>query len=164
MKRCNVCGIEKQLKEFGTDKSRIDGHQYRCRPCHKLMIRRWVVRENRSPGPKPIPIEVRFWSKVIKKDGCWGWSGSKTTFGYGKIKNGEWFTNAHRISWQIHFGDIPKGQSILHKCDNPECTNPDHLFLGSQRDNMRDMLTKRAGKMEKEAGGINDSNSQAHGV
>jgi hypothetical protein len=50
--------------------------------------------------------------------------------------------HAHRISWEIHFGDIPDGLYVLHTCDNPPCANPVHLFLGTQRDNIDDMLRK----------------------
>jgi len=90
-------------------------------------------------------IEERFWEKV-NKDGpihpelgtsCWIWNAYKIT-GYGVLGN----ELAHRISWKIHHSSIPEGKRVLHRCDNPECTNPSHLFLGSQTDNMKDMIKK----------------------
>lgn len=89
------------------------------------------------------PLEQRFWRRVIKKEGCWGWSGFCNFFGYGQISlpSGN-ATNAHRVSWELHYGTIPEGMWVLHRCDNPPCVNPEHLFLGTHEDNMRDMAQK----------------------
>jgi hypothetical protein len=91
------------------------------------------------------PLLERFWSKVNKSDGCWTWTGSKTTAGYGLIWNGK-DTSApvyvHRLSWELHFGEIPDGLSVCHRCDNPTCVRPDHLFLGTDKDNSDDKITK----------------------
>lgn len=91
----------------------------------------------------------RFWQKVVKTDGCWRWAGrNRHKFGYGIIGSnspkhlGRRGMEAHRLSWIIHFGQIPEGLSVLHKCDNPECTRPDHLFLGTTVDNLADMRRK----------------------
>ena len=91
------------------------------------------------------PLAERFWARVSKTDGCWLWVGaSRTTFGYGVISRGGRRSQigAHRASWEIHFGPIPDGMSVLHRCDNPPCVRPDHLFLGTQSDNIRDMARK----------------------
>jgi len=99
-------------------------------------------------APKRKTVEERFWPKVDKrrKDECWPWKAHKNPRGYGAFHlwvDGKWTVRyASRVSWMIHFGDIPDGMSVLHKCDNPECTNPDHLFLGTQADNARDMANK----------------------
>lgn len=98
---------------------------------------------------KPRPISPRFFKKVFKQegDGCWIWNGSIEKSGYGRFRfNGKPFL-AHRASWEIHNGPIPKGEGyhgtcVCHKCDNKICVNPSHLFLGSQSDNMRDLLSK----------------------
>lgn len=96
----------------------------------------------------------RFWNKVDKSGECWTWTASKNNKGYGQLMTepGEIFTTkrpvlAHRMSWMIHFGAIPKDMEICHKCDNPQCVNPNHLFLGTHTDNMRDMIRKGKGAM-----------------
>ncbi len=74
--------------------------------------------------------------------GCWLWDQSQGAGGYGMFELGGRSHGAHRISWQLHVGDIPVGQFVLHKCDVRCCVNPDHLFLGSARDNVLDMHMK----------------------
>lgn len=89
----------------------------------------------------------RFWKKVIKSDGCWKWTGAKHKFGYGMIRLGgvQPKITASRAAWLIHFGDIPSGMYVCHRCDNPECTNPEHLFLGTASDNAVDKESKGRG-------------------
>ena len=70
---------------------------------------------------------------------CWYWVGGVTTLGYGTIP--KWRV-AHRFSWHLFNGPIPKGMSVLHKCDIRNCVNPDHLFIGTQNDNVQDMMRK----------------------
>lgn len=84
-----------------------------------------------------------FWNKVCVEDAneCWLWTG--TTDGkYGVFNVNYKMEKAHRVSWVIHFGEIPKGLLVLHKCDNPPCVNPHHLFLGTLSDNTRDSIDK----------------------
>ena len=88
----------------------------------------------------------RFWSKVDKSSNCWNWTAGKSR-GYGYINIDGKNIQAHRFSWEYYNGKIPEtsgyhGTCVLHHCDNPSCVNPKHLFLGSQRKNMDDMLTK----------------------
>lgn len=90
-------------------------------------------------------LEQRFWTKVDKEPDCWLWTASRTEKGYGRIGvpgSRYGYILAHRISWLLHVGFIPKGMMILHRCDNPPCVNPDHLFLGTQKDNMSDCREK----------------------
>jgi hypothetical protein len=88
--------------------------------------------------------EARFWSKVDKRDpsGCWLWTACTTKTGYGAINIGGRICTSHRISWEITCGPIPRGMFVCHICDVRACVRPDHLFLGTHTDNMRDMVAK----------------------
>lgn len=88
----------------------------------------------------------RFWSKVQKTDSCWLWKGAKNQFGYGFFRLGSRNEVAHRVSYNWIKGEIPSGLLVLHTCDNPSCVNPDHLFIGTHSDNMRDMYRKKRHK------------------
>lgn len=94
-----------------------------------------------------------FWARVIEGPKCWGWSGRKDGGGYGVIQlgAGEPRIGAHRASWLLHIGPIPDGMNVLHDCDNPGCPRPDHLFLGTQGDNVRDAQMK--GRMKSDGYG-----------
>lgn len=89
-------------------------------------------------------LEEGFNKFVIKnKDECWDWSGcAPKNPGYGQFRYSMKIERAHRASWLIHYGEIPLGMHVLHKCDNPICSNPKHLFLGTHADNMRDSINK----------------------
>ena len=85
--------------------------------------------------------EFRFWRKVDKSKACWNWTGALTK-GYGYLSKDSKKYYAHRYSWIIHNGLIPENLCVLHKCDNPLCVNPDHLFLGTTLDNVKDKIAK----------------------
>ena len=94
-------------------------------------------------------MQKGFWEKVdtSKPDGCWEWVGGASSVGYGRF--GVWIHNevrktigAHQASWILHRGPIPKKMLVCHKCDNPLCIRPDHLFLGSHVDNAADAIAK----------------------
>ena len=86
--------------------------------------------------------------KLNSATNCLEWTGTLRT-GYGRFYlDGKWLS-AHRVSWEIHNGPIENGLLVLHKCDNRKCVNPDHLFLGTQKDNMYDMIKKNRNKVLK---------------
>ena len=94
-------------------------------------------------GPKPEGVETRFWRYVKKTEECWVWTAFCDN-GYGKLslsgpRRSVW---AHRVSWELHFGEIPPGQLVCHHCDNPSCVRPDHLFLGTHGTNAQDKASK----------------------
>ncbi len=102
------------------------------------------------PGPRAKPLADRFWPHVAKTDdGCWLWTGYRAANGYGRIPvprlnhKRPWTIGwAHRVSYALNVGPITEGLSVLHRCDNPQCVRPDHLFLGTQRDNIQDAARK----------------------
>lgn len=89
-------------------------------------------------------LQDRLWAKVDTAGECWTWTGT-TSQGYGKIqagRRGEGWLWVHRVSWELQNGPVPDGLQVLHRCDNPPCVRPSHLFLGTQVDNIRDMWAK----------------------
>lgn len=99
------------------------------------------------------PVRIRFWRKVLVDtplEACWEWTGSRWN-GYGTLSgDGGATLKAHRASWSLFRGEIPNGLHVLHHCDNRACVRPSHLFLGTNRDNMQDMVNKgRSNRGEK---------------
>ena len=86
--------------------------------------------------------EDRFWEKVAVGDGCWLWTAARFGTGYGAIRIDGVTVKAHRFSYELHFGPIPPGMFVCHRCDVPLCVSPEHLFLGNDLVNMRDMIAK----------------------
>ena len=97
-------------------------------------------------GKPKTPVEGRFWQRVQRGDGCWAWLGTKNNKGYGTLGvDGRKKGLAHRVAYQIANGAIPAGKWVLHTCDNPGCVNPEHLYLGTHVENMRDMSLRGRG-------------------
>lgn len=110
----------------------------------------------RWPGyVKPrLTIEARFWRHVtpLGPDDCWLWQGSTFHYkdtgepSYGRMQKGgrgEGFLKSHRVSWTIHYGPVPDEAMVLHRCNVKLCCNPNHLYLGGNADNMRDLFEAR---------------------
>lgn len=122
-KACEQCG-----SAFTLPPSQANPRKYCSRRCQGLSHR--------------IPVDVAFWRRVNKTDTCWLWTGVVVN-GYGALSaDARKNMRASRLSWEMHHGPIPPGMLVCHKCDTPLCVNPDHLFLGSGRDNMQDCLRK----------------------
>lgn len=111
-----------------------------------------MKRITREITPTPLDIE-RFWERVDRRgpDECWPWTGPLRSVGlkYGAFHPGaadgstsRWLVGAHRFAYAAAHGHLPSGKLVCHKCDNPPCCNPKHLFLGTDTDNIRDMWRK----------------------
>jgi hypothetical protein len=110
-----------------------------------------VIFMENLPKEKRKKIELKFWSRTTKrkrKNTCWNWKGYIGTDGYG-VYTSSFGMRAHRLAYYFFFKELPKNKLICHHCDNPKCVNPNHLFIGTNRDNTKDMfLKKRNGKIK----------------
>lgn len=132
-KRCSFDGCDGKMLARG-----LCGGHYR----QKFQLKRELTKLT----GKHLSAEKRFWARVQKTETCWLFNSSTVGIGHATISVfGERL--AHRVSWIIHFGPIPKGDGfhgtcVRHKCDVPSCVNPEHLELGTHQDNMRDMMQR----------------------
>lgn len=88
-------------------------------------------------------VAERFWPKVQRGDGCWLWTAAVHRNGYGKFNIGGKIVLAHRVAWALSVGTVPEGSYVCHRCDNPTCVRPDHLFIGTPVDNRQDSISKQ---------------------
>jgi hypothetical protein len=102
-------------------------------------------------------IQERFNSKIERIPGidCWIWNAAQHQFGYGHIRYGNKIEVAHRVSYILHYGEIPEGKCVLHQCDVPQCVNPEHLFVGDTIDNINDRIKKNRSKGLSRPGALN---------
>lgn len=99
-------------------------------------------------------VQERFNAKVLVTPGCWLWNATRDGGGYGRMKVGGSFVRTHRLSYELHVGAIPHGMCVCHRCDVPACVNPEHLFVGTQLDNIKDRCEK----------GRTAKHGKAHGI
>jgi hypothetical protein len=141
-KTCSKCRESKLATRdsFAPDNRSLFFCASACRSCRRVKVRQ-------KKGVPSRLLWLRFWEKVKTGDGCWTWTGSLSGHGYGTIcLDGRGTqTGAHRASWLLHHGEIPRGLYVLHKCDNRACVRPDHLYLGTHQQNMTDMARKNRG-------------------
>ncbi len=137
-RKCSVDGCEEKHEAKGY-----------CIKHYRRITRYGMLESTYDPA-------VRFHNsyEVITETGCWLWTGWCGSQGYGGLMVKNEAVRAHRLSWELHYGPIPKGLYVCHKCDVKSCVNPDHLFLGTHKDNIQDAIKKGRIKPKEKASKI----------
>jgi len=135
--KCGICGgfikgekatVDHIIPKSRGGSSRIENLQFAHRKCNE---------------EKKAKYLQNFYRHLIIRNGCWGYKKFKDTNGYVRIEIGQRKIGLlHRISWELHNGTIPEGMQVNHKCHNPQCCRPSHLYLGTQKDNIRDQIDR----------------------
>lgn len=130
MKRCPNCKKLLENSDFYRNSQKPDGLSSRCKLCTYVPKRKHKT---------PLDIYNAYVVKSLEKEKCWGWTGSDRG-GYGAFRHNGITYSAHRFAYEHFIGPIPDGHYVLHKCDNPSCSNPEHLFTSTQKGNSEDMI------------------------
>ncbi len=129
---CSICG--KKVNARGL-----------CDTHYKQHKRAGTLPERTRTAHMDISDRMEFLSEPVTESGCRIWTGTINAAGYGTISFKNKPNLAHRLSYELTYGEIPEGMKACHKCDTPSCINPNHLFLGTQRENLEDMARKKRG-------------------
>lgn len=125
-------------------------------PSKRYLALEWLL----SDDQRMVAVGARFWSKADMSGDCWVWTASLSTAGYGRFKVRSYSSEAaHRVAYALANQVHPKGMLVLHSCDNPKCVNPKHLRLGTAKDNMDDMFSRKRNKSPDQSG-ANNGNSK----
>lgn len=135
-RNCSKCGGFKPREYFNRDSTKADGMYPKCKVCRGI---RWSHR-----GGIGYRLETE---RKVTESGCWEWTTYKTPLGYGRAHINGKLQLVHRAAYEYYVGPFDKSLFVCHKCDNPSCFNPDHLFLGTAQDNVDDMIVKGRQKL-----------------
>lgn len=141
--KCETCGKEFEWRKHDSQKpARFCSRKCTNKDFGILGNKERIFWSIATEEQKRERLKMFFESKVVRKEGCWDWKGSLDKNGYPQLYFGNTKAKGHRVSYEIYNGIIPDGLCVCHSCDNPKCTNPEHLWLGTKQENTEDEVKK----------------------